>query len=383
MDVRKIFRKIAAKLSADFDISAEVHHNGSKGAIRENVFRTFLDQRLPGLYATGSGEIVGPRNDTSLQCDLILYDRLRGVPLVYDDVTQVYPIECVYGTIEVKSHLSKDKLIEGLEQIRSVKELAPEEQAVFSPMPGVTSSSARPRPFGMLFAYKLGDNSLKSLVANIREWEESVPHQYWPNLVVVLHEGLIYHANSIGRALFLNDLIRKDTRPTYLAYGEDALFHAYAAILDMAGSAQLTPPIIRRYYDLPKVLGGYSVKNHDRFVRPDTRTPRRLTANFIERIIAWCADKPKMTYKDVLLRQLGQLPGGLDEQDLQQMAHFYDPENLPGFHEIAEPIDYTSGRPVTRVRMQIPPHWIEVNGEVYHFSSAYITADDLEDIPER
>ena len=194
MDTRKVFRRLSQKMIEDFKISAEITHSGSKGVYRENALKDFLsDRRLPSRYGIGSGEIVGPARNVSRQSDLIVYDHLNGIALIYDEDTQVYPIECVAGTVEVKSTLNKTELINALENIKSVKELAPRESTTRQSLGIMSVSYPRPLPFGAVFAYQLGDNSLSSLVDNLRDWERSVAKEHWPNVVAILDTGLIQH----------------------------------------------------------------------------------------------------------------------------------------------------------------------------------------------
>ena len=71
MDVEFIFRRISQKLMADFDISAQINHQGIKGTYRENALKRFLQEgKLPGKYSIGSGEIISPLNQVSKQSDL-------------------------------------------------------------------------------------------------------------------------------------------------------------------------------------------------------------------------------------------------------------------------------------------------------------------------
>lgn len=144
LDTRSLFQNIAKGMHLDFQKSAQVLHSGSKGTVRENVLKQFLEEgRLPERYAIGSGEVVGRVKDTSRQCDLLIYDRDNGVKLLFDRDVQVYPIDCVYGVIEVKSSLSKAELIDSLEKIRTLKEMAPGE-AVDSVIGGGYKNTARP-----------------------------------------------------------------------------------------------------------------------------------------------------------------------------------------------------------------------------------------------
>ncbi len=179
-------------MRADFEATAQINHAGSKGASRENILRSFLAEgRLPAKYGLGSGEVVGRVRDTSKQCDVVVYDKLNGVTLLYDESSQVFPVDCVYGIIEVKSTLSKAELLDALEKIKTLKEMAPDHSGLT--IVGNSLIQCRARPFGVVFAYGLADNSLDSLLDNLREWEKETPNTFWPNYICVLETGVIYH----------------------------------------------------------------------------------------------------------------------------------------------------------------------------------------------
>lgn len=80
MDAKALFQAVSRRMHADFEVSGQIRHSGSKGAVRENALRKFLENgRLPEKYAVGSGEVVERVRDTSRQCDLIIYDRMKGI----------------------------------------------------------------------------------------------------------------------------------------------------------------------------------------------------------------------------------------------------------------------------------------------------------------
>lgn len=168
MNTQTLFQKISQKMRTDFEVTAQLVHSGSKGTARENILRNFLAEgRLPTKYAIGAGEVVGRTNDTSKQCDLVVYDRLNGVTLLYDESTQVYPIDCVYGIIEVKSTLSKSELIDALEKIKTLKAMAPGGSGLR--IIGNDLVQCRARPFGVIFAYGLADNPKDKLLVSQEE----------------------------------------------------------------------------------------------------------------------------------------------------------------------------------------------------------------------
>lgn len=169
-------------------------HRGERGRNDEERLRQFLTQTLPGRFAVGTGFIVSGNPDAkaSNQTDIIISDRLINPPIHRELVAEVYPIETVLATIEVKGTLSgaTDKetglsdLGSTLESIALVRALAQDKQyIIYRSIPKkdhpsdhkVVSKSALkstlpPRSF--LFAYhtdrwddidKLGDYIVKCL----------------------------------------------------------------------------------------------------------------------------------------------------------------------------------------------------------------------------
>lgn len=179
-----------------------------------------------------------------------------------NDSVQVYPIESVYGVIEVKSSLSKPELFKALDNIKSVKELRPEGNRVHQ-MPGLIVSSERPMPFGIAFAYRLAGNSLNSLCENLKEWEAGASPEYWPNLIVVLDEGIIYHRKGFTNCIKSEEI---DNRclASYVAFEKDSLFQFYICLLDLCSGMKLEVPELRQYDNPAEKIGPYTIKNHDR-----------------------------------------------------------------------------------------------------------------------
>ena len=259
MDTKKLFQKISQKIRADFNASAEISHNGSKGTVREDLLCKFLRERLPERYGIGSGEIIArTRNTTSRQCDVIVYDRLNGVALYSSDTVQVYPVDCVYGIIEVKSALSKAELLDALEKIKTFKEMAPR-GLTQATGPGFISAYERPQPFGMVFAYGLADNSLESLLVNLREWESENPPTVWPNYICVLEAGVIEHTARVFERCIGSDQITKSSWPNSVQYGEDSLFQFYMTLHDVCARMHLGVVELHHYYDPPLRIGRFIV----------------------------------------------------------------------------------------------------------------------------
>ncbi len=383
MDIKKVFRGISQKLQTDFEISSEIKHQGNKGTYRESALREFLlSGRLPKRFGIGTGEIIGPTRNVSKQSDLVIYDQLDGMSLVYDDNVQIYPIESVFGVIEVKSQLSKTELIKSLENIKSVKSLCPTESVTKTTNSFISMTYPRPKPFGIVFAYSLSNNSLESLLDNLREWEKENSKEHWPNLVVVLGEGVLYHYGDgmKNSSLFSNEEISKATGPSYLAYKKDTLFHFYSTLIDLCSGTSLGPVNLKRYFDPAEQLGNYVVRNHDGIMQDGSDSLHRLTLDFVDKVVQHCKKQGKTTHRELFIKQMGALPLGMEDDYLNYEVYHYDPDGLPGMHEIESPIDFSGGRAVATKKMLSPSHWIEVDSDVYYFSWCYVESDSIEPI---
>lgn len=381
MDVKKVFRNISSKMLHDFKISAEINHQVVKGTYREGALKKFLSEgRLPARYEIGSGEIIGPANNVSKQSDLIIYDHLNGFSLVYDDSIQIYPIECIAGIIEVKSTLNKAEFIKALDNIKSVKQLVPDE-TVSKQLAGTWRMAyKRPLPFGIIFAYRVLGNSINSLQENLLEWGASVPRELWPNLVVVLDEGLIQHYKGISTVFSSLD-ISESTSVTAIHYKQDSLFKFYAALMDMLSSTELGPVEISRYFSPLEKMGDLFVGRHIGYTKQDDDSVYKISENFIRKIYNYCIAKGPITHKELMIARFGSCPSGLESLDMDATVYFYNPENLKGIHETPNSITVTDGEAVFAQNLIEPCQYITINDDTFYFPGAYLKNEDLEIAP--
>lgn len=373
-------------MRVDFEASAQITHHGSKGTARENALRKFLEVRLPAKYALGAGEIVGRvRDATSRQCDLIVYDRQNGVTLLYDENIQVFPIDCIYGIVEVKSALSKVEFHDALEKIKVLKAMTPVSPVSLPVGSGYSLVHARPRPFGMIFAYNLSSNSLESLVGNLREWETNTPSEFWPNYVCVLEVGVISHLSASLEHCIDSASITDETRPMHCSYGKDSLFQFYSALHDVGARMQLGPVELRHYYDPAVQVGKHIVygKGFEGLLTKDDATSGRsvrLKESTIDRIIDWCSTRGRMRYEAVLLKQFGAIPLGMEATDILNLeVYLYNPDDLPGLHEMGvNPIAMVGNRPA--IAPTLATAWtLDIDGQRYVIAGNGFTEDDWED----
>ncbi len=182
--MEKYFIDASEELISKYRKCGNSKHSPTVGAGREVVLKSFLRGILPKRVGLCSGHVFC-EDQQSKQVDIIAYDAdaTNGLPL--EDDIKLIPAESLLGIIEIKSKLSKTKLIEGIDNIQSVIDLIP---------PPVNNYFEPPRkPFTIIFAYELERNSLDSLSRNLNNTlAEMEKPKTLVNLVCVLNKGLIY-----------------------------------------------------------------------------------------------------------------------------------------------------------------------------------------------
>jgi hypothetical protein len=382
MDINKIFSRISDQFVLDFEITAEITHPGSKGTARENKLKIFLKDKLPEKYGLGNGEIVSPSNDVTKQCDLIVFNKMDGIPLFQD--LQIYPLESVLGVVEVKSNLTKVKLEEGLNAIKSVKEIVPKDTLTFNFIEreyvgGYTQSFQRPVPFGIIFAFDLEGNSLDSLLNNLYDWEKDVDSRFWPNLIVVLNQGIIYHTNADGKECFIEqDIVNKNVRPSYVKYEEDTLINFYSMLLILCRNLPTVSFELSPYLNLPFKIGDFFVQNYryanlenEDLDNKELNKSFTFSEEFIAAVVRHGESVGKQTLQEILSKQYGKIPD--DYKNSTSEFFLYNPDNLPGSHEVED-----NSRPNIGGSAQI-----RIDDDMYVIPEYYIEKENLESVSSK
>lgn len=108
-------------------LSEVLPHYDERGENDEERVRDFLQKVLPKKFSVGTGFIVcsAPSLPPSSQTDVVIYDEICNSPLHRELAAYVYPVEMVYGTVEVKAALrSSDlkKIFEDIQKIHAMTE---------------------------------------------------------------------------------------------------------------------------------------------------------------------------------------------------------------------------------------------------------------------
>lgn len=165
----------------------DLPHQGEKGGIRERRVIDFLSSVLPTKYGIGTGHIISPQEPfISYQTDIVIYDALNGMALPFDDYYSLFPCECVYAAIEVKSKLeandgenrAKTSIYECLERSTRLREL---------------KRSGLSRIHSIVFTYET-DWAEGSKAEKVKCWFEFLGEKYslkLPEVVFVLDPGFV------------------------------------------------------------------------------------------------------------------------------------------------------------------------------------------------
>lgn len=367
IDLKTVYEKMQENMNNDSLAAGIFEHSGCTGDAREEFLRAFLRQRLPQKYGIGKGKIISSLCDRqSKQVDIVIYDK-ENCPVLYSEGgNAVYPIECVYGTIEVKSALSKEKLREGVDNILSVKQL----------LVAGGMRMERSMPFGIVFGFDLANNSLESLEENVREFEKEIEPEYWANMIVVLNKGIIHHINYNGfHNVYSSDEMRAEFGTIAMHWEEECLFQFYITLHDMLVDTELGKVYLSDYKKLPSEVGRHIVSGDYR-VKDSEGRERRLSEQFVANVYDWCKAMGATTRREQYAHMFGQVPQGMDDEQMAQMMYLYNPDNLPPMpSNFEEVIEMENGTYRTKGDFLVPTWELMIDGELYCIPLFYIARD--------
>jgi len=129
-DLNVLMEGTIRQLRTDADyFSRLTTHPGEKGRLNESHLVRTMRRYLPEKFGIGTGFIVsgGDAIKQSRQCDIIIYDRANNVPFYASDTWQIFPIEMVYGVVEVKTTLNKAEIKDAFEKCVLLREMSGED----------------------------------------------------------------------------------------------------------------------------------------------------------------------------------------------------------------------------------------------------------------
>lgn len=225
-------------------------HSGERGRNNEERFREFLSRILPKRYSVGSGFVVCSEQSVSVssQTDVVLFDEFHNAPIHRELASHVYPVEMVYGTVEVKGRLEKRDLGKICEDIAKMRALG--QHRYYLKYGAVAKTNEQPTkqivgqselhsgvpPRAFVFAYEQkGWQTLSGFLESLREAARSVP--------VHIHGLAVLDSDW-----YVSQEAYADDPPKFQAVEGDALLNFVNGMLHSIGSVEMMQMSIDRYY---------------------------------------------------------------------------------------------------------------------------------------
>ena len=106
------------------EISSQINHRPSKGRVREiEIVNEYLDKYVPGNIGIGNGEVISSDDQVSNETDIVFYEKNSTPFLLKKEGYQIFPVECIYGGVEVKSYLDGAQLKDSFKKINKLKKM--------------------------------------------------------------------------------------------------------------------------------------------------------------------------------------------------------------------------------------------------------------------
>ena len=127
IDVQEYYDALRSEYVLKAKRTKALPHLGERGRNEEERIRKFLKRVLPHRFSIGTGFVISsnPVLGSSSQMDVVVYDQFHNAPLHRELSSNVYPVEMVYGVVEVKRLLEKrdlPKLLNDIQKIRALGE---------------------------------------------------------------------------------------------------------------------------------------------------------------------------------------------------------------------------------------------------------------------
>jgi len=172
--VYEYFKRSADILLAEFARSKNQNAADNLGANRESFCNNFLIKNLPTKLSLGSGEIWDSNGTKTGQLDSVIFR--EDAPKLSFGEREAYLAEGVFAVIEIKSNLTRQKLIESGTSLERVKNLNIKGGAVISSGPLIN------RPLRIVFSYK---------GATIDTLLDEIKNRNWFDLICILKRGVL------------------------------------------------------------------------------------------------------------------------------------------------------------------------------------------------
>lgn len=251
-----------------------------------------------------------------------------------ENAYQVLPVESTYGTIQVKSKVTRQDIRDGLQNIATYKRL----RRISTEGRSVYQDSAKSwHGFGILFAFDT-DLDWTDLIDEVKTFAQDKPKHQWCNAIFVLTKGFVLHGDS-NRAACLNDDIaaiselQMHGRPDRTGL---CFYDLYCVLLDLLKNTHIQAPPVKSYFCLPFVAGEHSYQyTLGQFAEYGTCEThgdfaRKLSEEKLIEVIAWCESAEPINWiraTDIAYGKPGNNIAAYERQPGD--VRIYNPDSLP------------------------------------------------------
>jgi len=250
MSLKKVMLAASKAMRASFEYrTSQIPTAAYKGYEREGEVSKFLAEYLPKRFSLGQGFVSDMNIRLSQQQDIVIYDALNCPILCPGTTSQIFPVESVYATIEVKSKLTKAELESAISCLQSVKILrAVGGYTKKATTATVVVSPAPPPPLGAIFAFE-SDSELSTLKKNLEKLQSKMNPSQWINLIYIHDKGVLFYGST--QKITLQNCPDQSSKLEILDREEDSLFYFYIVLIGHLSVAEERVPNIRAYANIP------------------------------------------------------------------------------------------------------------------------------------
>lgn len=287
--VEREFHYHQSQMIVDYERTKDIKHPRDLGDSRETLLRRFLTGSgyLPRKYSVSdlSVRVASQTGHISNEVDIAIYDSGDLITLMKrQGVYEVYPIESVYGVIQVKSNLTKKELKSGFKNLASFKKLKS------------SVADSRNNKFALLFAYS-SEMKWEDIVKEIQDFSKQNPKSEYPNAIFILDRGYFIFGEEKGNGTISNVDIESLHNVAVFGFPDRQQLNLYefqSLLLELLHLANVSPTNLGSYFRLPLVTGEVSYeftlgsfaeigncKKHGDFAR-------KISAESLEIILGWC-----------------------------------------------------------------------------------------------
>lgn len=105
------------------ECAGDLKHHGLAGQVREIFLADLIKPLLLDGFRAGTGKIINSKGELSPQTDVVIYNKARFSPLMFDESSGVFPVESVLYAIEVKTTVNNEEISDAIEKAEAIHQL--------------------------------------------------------------------------------------------------------------------------------------------------------------------------------------------------------------------------------------------------------------------